>query len=459
MRVRSIVSYTLVLSLGAFSTAAASDDWRARVDALVQPLLDAQLITGLVIGIEDDHSLVVVGYGRTSETDGRVPDGRTVFEIGSISKVLTGALLVDAVQRGERRLDEPVTALLPDGVALQSKGRPITLVDLTGHFSGLPYLPSNFLPSDSANPFLDYGEEKLFAFLHDYILSRAPGESYEYSNLAPGLLGHLLARSTGLTYEQLLRQRVCEPLGLHDTTTRRPEPPTRLAAPHTIDNEPGASWDFAALAGCGAVRSTALDLLRFAAANVDGGTDLRDALRTMHEPRNTVILGFRSVAIAWHVDQKDSSTRIWHNGQTGGYHSFLGVELETRRRVVLLCNTACALLDALAFQLFDVAAGQEGKPLSFEKPVEVEASQLELYSGRYALAPGVVVTVRADQGKLFATITGQSEFRVFPRSATEFFYRVVEASITFVVPEGAQQASRLVLRQNGRDMPAQRLSE
>ncbi|MGE3165568.1 MAG: serine hydrolase [Planctomycetota bacterium] len=436
----------------------AADAWRAQIDRLVTPLIEADVAMGVVVGIEDDRSLLVVGYGRLSAADPRVPDGRTLFEIGSISKVFTGALLVDAVQRGELKLDQPLAELLPAGTTLESKGRPVSLVDLTTHFSGLPYMPSNFMPADPTDPFADYDGPKLFAFLQDFAPTRAPGETYEYSNLAPGLLGELVSRAAGSSYEQLLAQRICAPLRLVDTSTRVPEPGERQAAPHTADNERTVGWRFAALAGCGAIHSTALDLLRFAAAQVHGDTTLHSSLRQMHTERHPIFPG-RSVGIAWHLDRRGTSTRIWHNGQTGGYHAFLGVELDTRRRVVLLCNTAALCLDEVAFQLFDIAAGREGTPIAIELPATIDPAVLERYVGRYALGLGVVVTVRRDQGRLFAQLTNQNEFRLFPRSATEFFYRVVEASITFEVDGDTGKATRLILHQNGRDLPAPRLPE
>ena len=120
----------------------------------------------------------------------RQPDGDTVFEIGSITKVFTSLILADMVERGEVKLDDPVSKFLPASVTVPSRnGRQITLLDISMQISGLPRMPNNMKPADPENPYADYDPAKLYEFLSGYTLQRDIGEKYEYSNLAVGLLG------------------------------------------------------------------------------------------------------------------------------------------------------------------------------------------------------------------------------------------------------------------------------
>ena len=145
-------------------------------------------------------------------------DGNTVFEMGSISKVFTGALLADMVARGEVKLDDPIAKYLPQTVKVPSRnGRQITLLDLATQSSGLPRLPSNMRPADFSNPYADYSVQQLYEFLSGYSLTRDPGQRYEYSNLGVGLLGHVLALRAGKSYEEILKERILDPLGMNDT--------------------------------------------------------------------------------------------------------------------------------------------------------------------------------------------------------------------------------------------------
>ena len=152
----------------------------------------------------------MVGRGRLDQSDPRVPDIDTVFEIGSITKVFTALLLADMVLRGVVAWDEPVARLLPASVHVPRFGeRQITLLDLATHTSGLPRMPSNFHPADPGDPYADYTVGQLYDFLDDTMLSRTPGTAYEYSNLGYGLLGHALARRSGSGFEELVRARIC----------------------------------------------------------------------------------------------------------------------------------------------------------------------------------------------------------------------------------------------------------
>ncbi len=138
---------------------------QARIDALVQPYLDSKAVMGLTVGILHKGKAATLGYGRLSEKNPRKPDGNTVYEIGSVSKVFTGLLLADAITQGDVQLDQLATELLPEGVMMPThEERPITLRHLATHTSGLPRLPDPFTPADMNNPYADYSVEQLHGF-------------------------------------------------------------------------------------------------------------------------------------------------------------------------------------------------------------------------------------------------------------------------------------------------------
>jgi len=200
---------------------------------------------GIVVGVVEPGGRRVVGYGRLATDDVRRPDGDTVFEIGSITKVFTSIILADMVERGEVALDDPVQRLLPADVRVPTRnGAAITLLHLATHSSGLPRLPENLDPADPANPYADYTVAQLYAFLSSHELGRDIGETVEYSNLGVGLLGHALATRADSDYETLVRDRVLRPLAMLDTSiTLTPSGRDRLAAGHDRALDPVANWD------------------------------------------------------------------------------------------------------------------------------------------------------------------------------------------------------------------------
>lgn len=313
---------------------------------------------GIVVGVIDPHGRRIVAYGYLQQGDGRPLTGDSVFEIGSITKVFTALLLTEMVERGKVRLDEPVAELLPVGVRIwvpQRDGRQITLADLATNTSGLPRMPDNFHPANAANPFADYSAKQLYEFLASYDLPRDPGVSWAYSNLGFGLLGLALARRAGTSYGTLVQQRICEPLGMQSTATvTTPSMAQRLAIGHDRGLRTVPSWTLTeAMAGAGALRSTANDLLTFLAAAMDRTrsalTPAFEALLSVQRPTGA---RFNEAALGWAVDTHGDREIIWKDGATAGYASFIGYDPVSASAVVVLSNSHNPV-DDLGMRLLD----------------------------------------------------------------------------------------------------------
>jgi D-alanyl-D-alanine-carboxypeptidase/D-alanyl-D-alanine-endopeptidase len=267
--------------------------------AMLRARLERSGSTAIVVGLLEDGKRRVIAHGTTSR-GGQVVGGNTVFEIGSITKVFTGTLLADMARRGEIKLEDPVSKYLPASVRMpSSNGRRITVGDLADQHSGLPRLPDNLNPANPKNPYADYPADSMFAFLSRHTLARAPGARFEYSNLGVGLLGHALARRAGTTYETLL---------------------------------------IPSLAGAGALRSTANDLLDFAAAALGTPGPLAAAFEMAQRPRHDINPRM-SIGLNWFTARAGNVAIVWHNGGTGGYRSYLGLDKGGRRAVVVLTNS------------------------------------------------------------------------------------------------------------------------
>jgi serine-type D-Ala-D-Ala carboxypeptidase/endopeptidase len=311
-------------------------------DLLVNRVAEAKKAVGIVAATIGPDGRHITAYGQVEKDHPGVPDGDTIYEIGSISKVFTSLLLADMIERGEVTADTPVAKLLPATVRVPERGgKQITLLDLSMQVSGLPRLPSNLKPADFTNPYADYTPAKLYEFLSGYQLKRDIGEKYEYSNLGAGLLGHALALKAGMSYEQLLRKRILDPLGMTSTSiTLSAEQQKRLAPGYNAALKPVHNWDFDALAGAGGIRSTANDMLKFLAANLDlTGTPLKAAMHRMRSVRRDTGAADLDIMMAWHVWKKYGTEIVWHNGGTAGYRTFAGFVPAKKTGVVVLCNT------------------------------------------------------------------------------------------------------------------------
>ncbi|CAA9305058.1 MAG: Beta-lactamase class C-like and penicillin binding proteins (PBPs) superfamily [uncultured Gemmatimonadetes bacterium] len=417
---------------------------------------------GVVVGLlAPDGSTRILAWGDPGP--GQPPlNEASVFEIGSVTKVFTAALLSDMVQRGEVALDDPVQKYLPAGVAMPTRGgKQITLAMLSDQTSGLPRLPANLRPADASNPYADYTVQRLYEFLSGYRLPRDPGARYEYSNLGVGLLGHVLALRAGKSYEDLVRERIWNPLGMSSTAITLTSPlRARLALGHGPGGAVVPNWDLPTLAGAGAIRSTAVDMLKFLAAQLHPERGpLEKAMALTHLERASAGGAEMGIGLGWHLRHREGDDVVWHNGGTGGYRSFAGFRPATGAAVVVLTNSGGAGADDIGFHLLNPAFPLTPAPAPRKEytAIPLAAQVLEHYVGTYELAPQFRIVVTREGDALFAQATGQGKHRIWPYAETEFFLREVDAQIGFV-RDTQGKVVRLVLHQGGRDMPGRKVS-
>jgi CubicO group peptidase (beta-lactamase class C family) len=422
----------------------------AELQRAVRQRVDTHNSTGIVAAVLGaDGQTRVFAYGRAAGGT-RVTVG-SVFEIGSITKVFTGTLLADMVQRGEVALDDPVASLLPAGVTVPSRnGREITLVDLATHTSGLPREATNLAPKDPAQPYADYTVDQLYDFLAHATLASDPGSEHLYSNVGAGLLGHALALRAGRSYEQLVRERVLDPLGMRTTAiTLTPALLQRMVAGHDLFGLPAAALELPTLAGAGALRSTAGDMLKFAAANLSGSGDgvLDRAMAVARTPRRSAGDGDR-IGLHWITSPVHGGRDIvWHNGGTLGQHSFLGLD-PVRRTAVIVLSGSVAGIEDIGVHALDPHVPLQRPP----KAVSVPARTLARYVGRYSF-PGFRLRITRTRGGLLAHQDGAPPVRLAPESPTRFFLNMA-VRLRFTVRGG--RATRAVLSLDGLEQTGRR---
>jgi CubicO group peptidase (beta-lactamase class C family) len=321
------------------------------IEKAVRPLLKGKKGVGIVVAVIDRDGQRVFGHGTVAANGGKAPDGDTLFEIGSITKVFTALALAQMVREGLVKLDDPVKNHLPkEAMVPRRNNKDITLLHLATHTSGLPLAPPDirwhvlWRPGDWDNPYAHYGTKQLYRSLPRCKLPHDPGEKYDYSNVGTGLLGMALTqRAKAQSYDELIRQKICGPLDMKDTRIKlSARQRARFAKGHDDYGEPTSTWDFAALEGCAALRSSANDLLRFLGANLGlRRTKLGAALEDCHKARHATPDKQVRVALGWHVLTLPMSKPIvLHSGETGGFRAFLALNKADGTGVVVLSNSA-----------------------------------------------------------------------------------------------------------------------
>jgi CubicO group peptidase (beta-lactamase class C family) len=309
------------------------------IESVVRPYIQKANTVGLSIGVLKGGKMTTYNYGETTKGNNQLPTLHTIYEVGSITKTFTATLLAYYANEGKVKLTDPVTKYLPDSVAKNPALKLVTLESLSNHTSGLSRIPENLesANADELNPYKNYTQQMLFAYLKTCKLNSQPGERYDYSNLGVGLLGTILSKLSGKTFEQMVAEIICRPLAMSSTTQRLS--PARLSNFATLYNESGnetPAWDFNVLAPCGALHSSVNDLLVYAKANMAPTADkLGKAFELTHQ---ITFSKDAKMGLAWHIIIVDGVEYYFHNGGTYGSSSFLAFNAQRNLALVILSN-------------------------------------------------------------------------------------------------------------------------
>ncbi len=419
--------------------------------------------TGIVIGIVQPSGNRIVTYGTMGLDDKRRMDGDTVFDIGSVTKVMTALLLADMAERGEVALNDPVQKYLPaDRVTMPKfEDRAITFADLATHTSGLPLRPTNLSSSDPDNKYAGYTLDALYAFLSGYKLTRAPGSGYEYSNVGYGLMGHALAARAAMSWADLVRTRIAAPLGMRDTRlelTDQMKP--RAATGYTADLAPAQHWDMGALESAGALHSSTNDLMKLLSAALGiTKSPLAPALAAMTATRRPGGMEpATQIALAWNIYRDGPHEIAWKNGNVGGFRTFIGYDAKARRGVVAFANAQTATgTDDIGLHLLDPNIPVDLHIPRAHTEISLSMAELDQFVGRYKYSETDIITVTREGDQLFCLPQGSPDkLPMFAEGPRDFFMKVADIQITFDAIV-AGHATKAIWHQGGQDQTGLRI--
>lgn len=415
------------LSLAVALSACASAVAAPLTDAALAQVVDQRLAgdrTGACFAVAViDGSHVARSY-RCANADAPPRIGAdSAFEIGSVSKTMTAALLADLIAEGRASLDDPLSAYLPEGTAVpEYQGQPIRLRHIVTHTSGLPALPTRMQGADTANPYAALDDGALLASLGDVTLAQAPGSRFEYSNFASMLLSYAVARRAGQPFEALLDARVFTPLAMQGAYIAQPPAGVRAASGHLPGGQVTPPWTFPdALAGVGGARATLDDMVRYVRAQLgdapgNAATATVAALKRTQQP----VSEQPPMAMHWMRVQVNGREALMHEGGTGGFSALVGFDPGRERGVVVLSDTALTALGglgSLGLHLLDPAV-PIGAPRRATTPPD---AVLDGLVGTWRLGPDMQVELARAGDTLTIRPDGQPTFELGYDDAGDFY--------------------------------------
>ncbi|MBI1662417.1 MAG: beta-lactamase family protein [Nitrosopumilus sp.] len=319
---------------------------------------------GISVGILQDNNIQTFNFGETKKHSGILPTSNTVYEIGSVTKPFAGILAAILEDEGLFSLDDTIVKYLPQLKNSDIENSKITirhLITNTGDLPStlplktiVPYLLKLYLKMNTKNPFENYPKENLYEYLRKRKIKKIPGTTWSYSNFGYSILGHICENVTDQSFENLIVNKICKPLGMNDTGINLLEShKDRLATGYTFSGKQSNFWSSPSMEGMISLRSTVDDLLLFAKANLGINQSkishiLENCISTEVNPKLTTFMKYypkyayglplSKFRLGWFVYNTGNTDVVGIDGGTEGFSSFLIMNMEKKSAVTVLTN-------------------------------------------------------------------------------------------------------------------------
>ncbi len=402
------------------ASAASATDLASYADRLLTEAYPASAPGAAVLVMQDGKPVLRKGYGLANKELGVAIQPDMVFELGSITKQFTATAILMLAERGQISLTDDVTKYLPD---FPTHGRSITVEHLLTHTSGIPSYTG--LPEWLPKRKDDFTPQQIIDLFKDKPLEFEPGEKWAYNNSGYILLGAIIEKVSGKTYEDFVEQEIFKPLGM----TRSYNGHNTEIVPGRVDgyDQDGSGGyrraDYLSLThpyAAGALMSTVDDLARWDEALTAARLLKPASLDRMFTPVNLKSGRNTAYAYGWGIGEYAGRKVIEHGGDINGFTTDILRVPEARLLVVILSNNTGKDTRPLAFQ---IAAKALGKPAEEWPVIALDAKALDEYVGVYRFADGVTRTITRDGDKLFSQRSGREKLEIVPTAKDEFFFR------------------------------------
>ena len=415
----------------------------ARMEEIIHSYVSDKQFMGTVLVARDQTVILDKAYGFANLEWSVQNTPTTKFRLGSITKQFTSACVFLLQERGKLKIDDPVKKYMPDAPAAWDK---ITIYNLLTHTSGIPSFTS--FPDYHSTEATPTTPEQLVARFRDKPLEFQPGEKWNYSNSGYVLLGYLIEKISGQTYEKFVQENIFTPFGMKDSGyDSNSEIIVHRASGYTPGKEgvENAGYiDMTIPLSAGALYSTTEDLLRWEQGLFGGKVLSPASLQKMTTP----FLNDYACGVAVHVEK--GHKLIDHGGGIEGFNTQLSYYPDEKLTIIALSNLNGPAPGAIATNLAATIHGEKVVLPSERKEIKLPTKTLAQYVGDYQLSPNFSLNIRLEGDQLISKATGQGDLKIYPESETMFFTKDLDAELEFVKNDKGE-VTHLILHQNGHD--------
>lgn len=408
--------------------------------------------SGSVLVARDGKAVFSSGYGLASIELNVDNSPQTIFRLGSITKQFTGMAISMLQERGKLSVGDSVCKFISE---CPPAWNPITIKNLLTHTSGVPSYTE--FPDFAKTTILPTTTTEMIGVLKTKPLEFKPGEKFAYSNSGYFILGEVIERASGDTYEKFLEDNIFVPLGMEDSGY---DSPTRIiknrAAGYVRQGGKvlNASYmDMSVPYAAGSLYSTTGDLLLWDQALYTEKLVSKKSLDEIFTP----FAGESGYGFGWGIGKAFERRSISHGGGIYGFSTEISRFPDDRLTVIVLTNFQGSPAGRVANDLAAIVFGAKYEVPKERREVAVDAKVLQKYAGKYRIVqPAVDINIVVENGKLFGQVAGQSKFALAAESESKFFSKDVSATITFEL-DGNGNVTGLTLSQGGGAFPAKKI--
>jgi CubicO group peptidase (beta-lactamase class C family) len=444
---RSAITIALLLL---FTAIARAQDPTPKFDEYMNALSGQGRFTGSVLVARDGKVIFSKGYGLANVEFDVANTPQTKFRLGSITKQFTAAAILLLQERGKLSVQDPICKYVDNCPAAWSE---VTIHHLLSHTGGLPNFTS--FPDYQPKMMMPVTLPEMIARFKDKPLDFKPGEKWNYSNSGYFLLGFIIEKAAGESYESFLQKNIFEPLKLtntgydhHDTILKKRATGYSLVKGKMVNS---AYLNMTQPYSAGSLYSTVEDLFLWNEALHSDKLLSAKSRELMTTPvKNDYGYGLG-------VQGKSGHKMVSHGGGINGFSTFIARYPDEKVTVVVLRNADYGSPGPgqISSALAAIAFGEKYEIPAVPKEIKVDPKIYDSYAGRYELAPNFILTISRQGDRLMAEATGQPQIELFAESDTKFFPKVIDARITFV-KDDTGKVTHLIFYQ-GREQKAKRI--
>lgn len=442
------LSFSLVSLLLLLSALASAQEIETQVDEYIDAHLKNGSFNGSILIAQHGTILLSKGYGMANiELD--VPNSPdTKFRLGSVTKQFTAMAIIQLQEKGLLSVTDPLSKYIPD----YPDGKKITLHHLLTHTSGIPDLAG--LPELQKIKTLESPVEKTIGLFKNKPLEFEPGEKYQYSNSGYILLGYIIEKITGKSYEAYLKENIFDPLEMHNTGYDHHSTIIKnRAAGYAWGKDGLKNADYIDMSiphAGGALFSTVKDLYTWDRALYTEKLVNKISLKQIFTPFKN------NYGYGWRIEKVLDRNCVRHGGGIEGFRAEITRFVDDDACIIVLSNFEHAAVPEISKDLAAILFKEDYTLPNAQNSVKIAPEILDSYVGTYEFEPENVLNVTKQENRLFIAPPGQPEVEIFPLASAKFHVKAFDAEITFIRNESGEVAE-LIFHVGGRDMSAKKI--